>query len=168
MIIPPADDDERDNDKLSNDEINQPYRPSHDWSGHLLNVAFPLSHFWSCSGLVTFLCTPSASYTTGQCISIDGGFSVCGLWSFEDVLPHWEMSPLSSCAEHLATFVTRCGGVLRLSIVKIQSEQGCCQAWYSSMYVLRRAWTGYVNESYNFYRWIANLLCALQLCTLLW
>ena len=32
------------------------------------------------AGLVAFLCTPASSYITGQCISVDGGFSVRGWW----------------------------------------------------------------------------------------
>ncbi|CAK0784803.1 hypothetical protein CVIRNUC_008007 [Coccomyxa viridis] len=33
------------------------------------------------SGLVAFLCAPASSYITGQAISIDGGFSVMGLYT---------------------------------------------------------------------------------------
>jgi len=32
------------------------------------------------SGLVAFLCSAAACYITGQCISVDGGFSVRGWW----------------------------------------------------------------------------------------
>jgi Tropinone reductase 1 len=30
------------------------------------------------AGIVAFLCMPLASYITGQCISVDGGFTVNG------------------------------------------------------------------------------------------
>ncbi len=33
------------------------------------------------AGLTAFLCLPAASYITGQCIAIDGGFSVAGVFS---------------------------------------------------------------------------------------
>jgi tropinone reductase I len=33
------------------------------------------------AGLTAFLCLPAASYITGQCIAIDGGFSVGGVFS---------------------------------------------------------------------------------------
>ena len=34
------------------------------------------------SGVVAFLCSRAAGYVTGQCISIDGGFSVSGFGYF--------------------------------------------------------------------------------------
>ncbi len=32
------------------------------------------------AGLVAFLCSPAAAYITGQCIGVDGGYSVRGWW----------------------------------------------------------------------------------------
>jgi Tropinone reductase 1 len=32
------------------------------------------------ASVVAFLCMPAASYVTGECVTIDGGFSVAGIF----------------------------------------------------------------------------------------
>ena len=32
------------------------------------------------AGVTAFLCLPAASYITGQCVAVDGGFSVAGIF----------------------------------------------------------------------------------------
>lgn len=44
------------------------------------------------SGLVAFLASPAASYMTGQCIAVDGGFSARGMWPADGAGPFGSVS----------------------------------------------------------------------------